>query len=173
MLSGTIYKLRPYMPNKPGDGKVYRVREDVTVSELKEHIEKLFHAIKPIAEATKHNLSNSKKDCDRDRIIRELDVVLTMFNTPGEIRPISEDINEVIRQWAAECGLNNRWVKALKGFADAGGNVRWYEGFPHPGRQPDLEIYDKFWALIERRVTLTVLKENTRRLLGISRVVNY
>jgi hypothetical protein len=158
---------------KQGAGKLYRVPEDATLNDIARILEGLVAVQKPMARALKYLLTNNKKDVERDLTLHEIEAILTIFNDPAEIKPLSEDIHEVIRQWAAECGLNNRWVKALKGFADAGGNVRWYDGFPHPGRQPDFEIYDKFWALIEKRVTLTALKEATKSMLGISRIVNY
>jgi hypothetical protein len=158
---------------KQGAGKLYRVKKDATLNDFMEHLEKLFHALKPIVEYVRHDLSNTKKDVDRDRIIRQADIVLTMFDDPGVIKPLSEDIHEVIRQWAGECGLANRWVKALKGFADVGGNVKWYDGFPHPGQWPQFELYDKYWVLIDAQGNLTKLKETTKRMLGISRIVNY
>jgi hypothetical protein len=158
---------------KIGRGKLYRVPENVTLNDIAQILEGLVAIQKPMARALKYLLTNNKKDVERDLTLHEIEAILTIFDDPNEIKPLSEDIHQVIREWAGECGLNNRWVKALKGFADVGGNVKWYDGFPRPGEWPQFEIYDKFWVLIDARANLQKLKEATKSILGISRVINY
>jgi len=94
-------------------------------------IEKLLHAI---ARSELYSITHNKSETERYDTEKELKANTQSYEErKHNLTAKSNNINDVLKIWEKECGTNNRWVKALKGFRDAGGGMRWYSGYPHPG----------------------------------------
>lgn len=111
-----------------------------TIEKKLDVITELLHAI---ARAQLHQITNNKEETERWDTEKELRANVQPYQErKHSVRAKSNDINEVIELWAKECGENNRWVKALRGFRDAGGTMRWYSGYPHPGQFKHFTLFD-------------------------------
>jgi hypothetical protein len=97
-------------------------------------VQQLLSQQEVIMRALLYLISNEKSDVERDDIKKYLKIHTQSRNERIFTLPvISEDIDYVIEKWTEECGPKNRWIKALKGFAEMGGNIKWYSGYPHTG----------------------------------------
>jgi hypothetical protein len=97
-------------------------------------VEQLLTQQEVIMRALHYMMTNEKTDAERDDIIKFLKQhTQSRRERVFELPTISEDIDHVISEWEKECGENNRWVRALRAFAAAGGGIRWFRGYPHTG----------------------------------------
>jgi hypothetical protein len=153
------------------------------LAEMKKQVRQLHRFVKTLLEAGEYVVSPSKEDAKRDVILRHIRGALSEYDEVVFPPAKSEDVFEVIRLWESECGPKNQWVRALKAFAERGGNIKWYSGYPHTAEFKHFVLYDENWkeltyisslAGIKRGINILCARAEPKVIEGRNlRVVNW